>query len=219
MSLIKRILEIAKNSEEKHFAVYLLWEPSIRLYEAKRYNFAAKLLSCARKLDPSDEKLKELYQNSKQNAEILKSVNTVLEKPSVHDFVKHLVSIFVGRYFNEITDHDWSVKMEEVREVLVAVMTEDPDCSEIKQSLRYVRGYHKRLFEINSNFFGQLIDAPEASRITYQCPKCNNSAIFGIGSYGQYTCPKCNATLLYDDNGVTEQKGFIDAVKDLFSDW
>ena len=215
---LKRVTEIAKNKEERQFAIYLLWEPSLHLYDAKRYDFATKLLRCARTLDPSDKQVKKFYETSKRYADITRSFNAILDSTSVHDFVKHLVALYVSRFFNEIDDDDWVLKTNEVREVIVPIMSEDPDCSEIKQSLRYVKKHHKQLFETASDFFGKLINAPEASRITYQCPKCGNNAIFGIGSYGEYTCPKCNATLLYDESGVTEQKGLLDSLKSIFFD-
>ena len=215
---LKRVTEIAKNKEERQFAIYLLWEPSLHLYDAKRYDFATKLLRCARTLDPSDKQVKKFYETSKRYADITSSFNAILDSTSVHDFVKHLVALYVSRFFNEIDDDDWVLKTNEVREVIVPIMSEDPDCSEIKQSLRYVKKHHKQLFETASDFFGKLINAPEASRITYQCPKCGNNAIFGIGSYGEYTCPKCNATLLYDESGVTEQKGLLDSLKSIFFD-
>ena len=198
---LERILEISENEEERQFALYLLNEPLSQLYEARNFEIVVRLADCARKLDPTNDDLEDYYQSCKQHRSVFRAFKIVMDQSSVHDFVKHIVYIYVRGYFNEIDDSEWIEETDKISEVIGGLISTDPDSRKIRQSLKQIRHNHPSLFSIQEEFFNKIIDAPPATRLMESCPHCSKPVIVAKHEYGDYVCNSCQGGISYSHSG------------------
>jgi curved DNA-binding protein CbpA len=201
---LERILEIAQNEEERQFALYLLKEPLSQLYEVRNFELVVKLADCARKLDPTNDALEEFYQTNRRNRNIFRSFENIMKQHSVHDFVKHMISIYIRRYFNEIEDDDWIKESNEISEVVDNIIATEPDSSKIKKSLRYIKQNHAQLFSIQEELFNLMINAPKATQLMGKCPHCSKPIIVSEYDYSNYICTSCQGGITYSLSGFSK---------------
>lgn len=203
--------EIVTNEQEKSFVSYMLGDIAWQLFDLKVFELAEKFILEAVVLTPDDEETIRFKNEIQKNVRIIKSIKTIQKSKKVHDFIQHLMTLYVANYYGEFEEGEFREEFEQAREVLVNIMNVDPHATEIKDSLAEIKRLHPKVYDINSRFFDMIQDLPAATRIQYACPNCRESFNFTKYNFGTYSCPSCNTGVVYDSSGVRESSGYSSA--------
>ncbi len=199
--------EIVTNEQEKSFAAFMLRDIAFQLYEVNIFELAEKFILEAVALTPDDEDLIAFKNEIVKNVKMIKSLRTIQKSSKVHDFIQHLMTIYVARYYGEIDESEYSEKMDDAMSILKNITDLDPHASEVKESFAYIKRNHPNVYSINNEFFDMIQNLPPASRQQFSCPSCSEKFNVPKYDYGGYSCPDCNTNLQYDSSGLRRASG------------
>ena len=233
---LKRVEDIAINKEEKNFAAFMLCRIGGQLFDVKSFDLAIHFLKTANILMPEDSDIEEFYKQCLTDSERIKSFEKLADSDDIHKLVKSLVGLYLGRYYKEIDDQEFHRETEEWKDILINIMDTEPDCDEVKESLRYIRQNHDSIYNINSGLFDRLLNFPAAKKYKEKCPysSCRKyvvvqklpsfsdpmdilkidpfEAMRSVG-YGEYNCPHCNNTIKYGSSGFSTVSIFTNLMR------
>ena len=201
---LKRIIDISRSQDEKEFAAYLLYKSGVQLYDYNAFELAEQFAEAAHKLDPQNEPLLKFHRESRKHSRILTDFSQLMESDQIHPFSKHLISVYSQRYYGEIEDEEFEEKTNEIINIIENVMNVDPDSTEIKKSLRYIKEHHLDIFNMNERFFNSLLNYPPANDYLGPCVYCGEKVRVGKSTPGNYGCPHCKGALYYDMSGFKQ---------------
>jgi len=199
---LKLLHEIVTNDQEKSFAAFMLRDIAFQLYDIKIFELAEKFITEAVVLTPDDEDLVEFKDEILKNVKIIKSLKTIQKSSKVHDFIQHLMTVYVAHYYGEYEDSEYREQMDQAMSILRNIMDVDPHATEIKESFAYIKRNHPLVYRINDGFFDKIQNLPPASSVQHACPNCKEKFNFPKYNYGTYSCPDCHASVRYDSSGV-----------------
>jgi hypothetical protein len=204
---LERIKDVSSKKEEKEFASFMLYRTGGQLFDLRIFDLAVEFLKTAHLLSPNDSDLENFYNECRKQAKRLKSIENLLESDDIHDIVKALLGLYAARYYDEISEAEFKSQFEDYKEIITNVMDTDPDSTEVKDSLKYVRQYHKKAYNLNSGLFDLIIDLPPATSVGYPCPYCGDNVRVSKHQYDTYNCPHCYKSIEYDSRGYTKATG------------
>ena len=204
---LRRINKISSKNEEKDFAAFMLYRTGGQLYELNIFDLSIQFLETAHSLLPEDSEIERFYNECKKQSKLVKSIKKINDSDSVHEMVKALVGLYAARYYGEIDQQEFVTQMEKFKAVLTNVMDTEPDSTEVKESFKYIRQYHKDVYNLNSGFFDILLDFPSATSVGHSCPHCGDHVRVAKYDYGNYECPHCYKSISYGSGGYTKAGG------------
>ena len=204
---LKRVKSVASKKEEKDFAAFMLYRTGGQLYELNIFDLSIQFLETAHSLLPEDSEIERFYNECKKQSKLVKSIKKINDSDSVHEMVKALVGLYAARYYGEIDQQEFVTQMEKFKAVLTNVMDTEPDSTEVKESFKYIRQYHKDVYNLNSGFFDILLDFPSATSVGHSCPHCGDHVRVAKYDYGNYECPHCYKSISYGSGGYTKAGG------------
>lgn len=199
--------EIVTNEQEKSFVSYMLGDIAWQLFDLKVFELAEKFILEAVVLTPDDEETVQFKNEIQKNVKIIKSVKTIQKSSKVHDFIQHLMTVYVANYYGEFSEGEFDEQLQEGISILRNVMTVDPHATKIKESLSYIKRNHPHVYRLNDELFDLIQQYPPAISEQHACPKCREKFNFTKFNYGSYSCPNCNASVNYDSSGVSSGYG------------
>ena len=199
--------EIITNEQEKSFVAFMLRDIAFQLYEINVFELAEKFIVEAVELTPDDEDLIAFKNEIIKNVKMVKSLKTIQKSSKVHDFIQHLMTIYVARYYGEFEETEYQEQIDQAMSILKNIMNVDPHSSEIKASFAYIKRNHPHVYRINNEFFDMIQNLPPASSVQHACPNCRETFNFPKYDYGSYSCPKCQTSVSYDSSGVRKASG------------
>lgn len=199
--------EIVTNEQEKSFVSYMLGDIAWQLFDLKVFELAEKFILEAVVLTPDDEETIQFKNEIQKNVKIIKSIKTIQKSKKVHEFVQHLMTVYVANYYGEFDEVELDQQMDDAISILRNIMDVDPHATEIKESFAYIKRNHPHVYRINNEFFDMIRNLPSASRHQYQCPNCDEQFHVPKYEYGNYSCPDCHTNLRYDSSGLSRAFG------------
>ena len=194
------VADVAERSADREFAAFMLARTGAELYDAGAAGVAGHFAETAARLDPSNEFVQNLTEAAGEVQEINEAFAEVNEADDLHDFVKHMVGIFAARRTGAFEGEKalFEQRIDEIFEALENVMMADPDNTEVKNSLRTVRRRHPVLFELQEEFFRNVLDHPNARLVADECPHCGD-IITAEKSHpqGEGECPHCHRAIRF----------------------
>lgn len=200
---LDRIIGFASDKQEKEFAAYLLHKTALQLTEHSAFELAAKFASAAQRLDDEEPIYLEFLHDCESHAKNLDDFKKVTERSDIHDFVKHLLYLYGARYYGEIEDKEFDEQIEDLGEAVTSVMGADPGATQVKHSLGDLKRNYPLLYELNERLFDSILQFPEATSVSYPCPRCSQIVRVQKFKYGRYGCPHCNSGISYGSGGYS----------------
>ena len=197
------IHDIVTNDEEIGFATFMLARIASDLYDHNMFSLAKNFIGEAAKLSPEDEDIRKFKKSISKNAKIVKSLKTIQNSSKVHDFVKHLMTVYIANYYGETSESEYKEQLDQAVDILRNMMDVDPTATRIKESFAYIENNHPLAYNMNNEFFDNIQGLPPASRSQYACPHCREKFNVQKYQYGDYTCPDCSSSVRYDSDGFS----------------
>jgi tetratricopeptide (TPR) repeat protein len=207
-SQLSLLQEIITNDQEKSFVAYMLRDIAFQLYEINVFELAQKFIIAAVDFTPDDDDLVAFKDEILRNVKMVKSLKTIQKSSKVHDFIQHLMTVYVAHYYGEYEDSEYREQMDQAMSILKNIMDVDPHSTKIKESFGYIKRNHPHVYKINSEFFDMIQNLPGASSVQHACPSCGDTFNFPKYNYGSYSCPKCHTDVRYDSTGVSRASSY-----------
>jgi tetratricopeptide (TPR) repeat protein len=200
--------EIISNEQEKSFVAFMLRDIAFQLYEINVFELAQKFIVTAVELTPDDEDLVDFKNEIVKHVKIVKSLKTIQKSSKVHDFIQHLMTVYVANYYGEFEDAEYREQTDQAISILRNIMDVDPHATQIKESFAYIKRNHPHVYRLNNEFFDKIQNFPAASSVEHACPNCREKFNFPKYNYGSYSCPSCHTDVSYDSTGVSRASSY-----------
>ncbi len=207
-SQLTMLHEIITKEQEKSFVAFMLRDIAFQLYKINVFELAQKFIVTAVELTPDDEELIDFKNEIVKHVKIVTSLKTIQKSSKVHDFIQHLMTIYVAHSYGEYDDSEYREQMDQAMSILKNIMDVDPHATEIKESFAYIKRNHPHVYRINDEFFDMIQNLPGASSVQHACPNCRDKFNFPKYNYGSYSCPNCHTDVKYDSTGVSRASSY-----------
>jgi tetratricopeptide (TPR) repeat protein len=195
---LRTVVTIANMEAERSFAAFMLARTGMQLYELNAHALSHKFLAAASEIDPENDAIAEITVDAERYAVIDKGVEDIGNDKAYHDFVKHVVAIFAGRYTGRLEPGVFEERVREIVDVIPNIMSVDPDSSDIKRSIRKLKSDYPKVYEVGDKLLDVMASHPPADHVLLPCPHCKEKVRGAKGDRSFGYCPHCDGTIVYD---------------------
>ncbi len=198
---LAKVKSLAKSSDDKRFASFMLADMSKQLYSANRFSIAHRFIEAASALLPDDYELDQLAAHAKKLRNLQEGAREIYEDDDFHDFVKHMVSVTVAASLGEIEPRESQSYMSDIAEVLENMLTVDPFNTEVKEGVRKIKRKYEEIYNVNPSLYEAVLSFGPAAMVQRPCPYCSEPITTDKYEKGIGSCPSCSGRVSFSPSG------------------